>query len=219
MTTLDQRQQLIECATSQIAHHGYFQTTVSDIIEAAEVTEETFYAFFETKEDVVMSILSKGEEALLDVVKLGYRKNNDNVSGMVDSSIALFTNYFSFAKENRDLMMLMIRIRNGGDSAVAAFANRVNEDIEHAFFHNIQRAKDLGMLVDKRSTAVQAALLTSLVNGMMQRWLFANDPIDSISMLSPEDMAREIVQFEFFGFIGWHDEYRQCHENSKGRIE
>jgi AcrR family transcriptional regulator len=62
VTTLGRREQhkaatrtaLHEAALRMFAEHGYEQTTVRDIAEAAGVTERTFFRYFPAKEDLVL---------------------------------------------------------------------------------------------------------------------------------------------------------------------
>lgn len=49
------RETIVTVALELFAEHGYQQTTVADIAEAAEVSKGTVFAYFPTKEDIVFA--------------------------------------------------------------------------------------------------------------------------------------------------------------------
>ncbi|TDQ37676.1 TetR/AcrR family transcriptional regulator [Aureibacillus halotolerans] len=206
-------ERLIESAATCMARDGYYQTKISDIVKGAGVSQGTFYWYYKNKEDVVKAIFSEVEQGLLDVVKIGYRQTMGTRESMVASSVGLIASYLRYVREHRDAIRLLTRCRQDADPVVKELANKVVRHVEDAFFHNIQRAKALGMIPEQRSTDVQAALLMSLVDGMTYRWLFTEvDNDKDIGQLSPEALAEEIVSYEFFGMLGAPEEKRQMGE-------
>lgn len=76
------------------------------------------------------------------------------------------------------------------------------QKLEEAFQNNIQRATELGIL-PQNDPAIKSAMLVSLVEGMLERWLFS--PVHNHSILqkkSAKELAQEVVKFEFFGLLG-----------------
>jgi AcrR family transcriptional regulator len=59
------REALVEAAFELFGRKGFDATTVEDIAEAVEVSPRTFFRYFGTKEDVVLSIMGDQSAAML----------------------------------------------------------------------------------------------------------------------------------------------------------
>jgi len=182
------REQLLAIAVERFAKYGYHKTKISDIVAQAGVAQGTFYWYFKSKESIALEIIQSGKERLLQVIGKGYRTEPGTVQEMVQGSQRLLADIFRFARDNRYFMELLLTER------VA---------MEEAFRRNIQRAIEFGMLPESMDLHVRAALLMSLIEGIVARWLFGPVPPDSdLANLTPEQLAAEAVRFEFFGLLG-----------------
>ncbi|MMZ68492.1 hypothetical protein D1872_311850 [compost metagenome] len=75
--------------------------------------------------------------------------------------------------------------------------------MEKSFRRNIERAVELGMLPKSTDIHIRAALLMSLIEGIIARWLFGPSPAESnLAELTVDELAAEAVHFEFFGLLG-----------------
>lgn len=63
MTTINVPETLIRVATTLFSQRGYDATSVSDIVEAAEVTKGALYYYFSAKEDLLYAIHQRFIEA------------------------------------------------------------------------------------------------------------------------------------------------------------
>jgi AcrR family transcriptional regulator len=64
-----QRESVERAALDLFVRHGYEQTTVQDICDAAEVGHATFYRYFPTKEDVVFPYRDHDLDALTRLIR------------------------------------------------------------------------------------------------------------------------------------------------------
>ena len=60
------RAELISAAATVFAQRGVAKTTVSDIVKAAGVAQGTFYLYFESKDDVILGVVERLGEAMID---------------------------------------------------------------------------------------------------------------------------------------------------------
>lgn len=200
MSTLDNRRHLMEAALALFAQEGYHKTKVSDIVKQVGVAQGTFYWHFKNKEEIVLCILQEGEQALLNVIRSGYRQTEGDVDDMVESSRRLMTDLFSFAQANPDYMRLLFKTGQDAEEKICQHISHTLIAIEEAFERNIKRAQELQMLPKDSSSKRLAAMLVSLVLGTLERWLFSESPhLDNTTV---ESLAVEIVSFEFFGLLG-----------------
>ncbi|MGP4066195.1 TetR/AcrR family transcriptional regulator [Oceanobacillus sp. M65] len=205
ITTQDQgserREQILEVALKQFSDYGYHKTKVSDIVKAAGVAQGTFYWYFKSKEAIALEIIHNKETDLIAVVSQGYRESKVTVQEVVQASEKLFEDFFAFSQENKYFMRLLLKGMETEESVQSAILE-TRIKFEVAFQKNIERAAELGILPQK-DPMVQSALLVSLLEGMLERWLF--NPQQGYSKLqsqSAKQLAKDVVQFEFFGLLG-----------------
>ncbi|MED4351418.1 hypothetical protein P9265_03595 [Schinkia azotoformans] len=113
----------------------------------------------------------------------------------------MFEDFFTYSQQNHDFMKLLLQGIETEDSVQSAIL-KTRQKLEEAFQNNIQRATDLGIL-PKNDPSVQSAILVSLVEGILERWLFSPRLKHSVlQKKSAKELAQEVVKFEFFGLFG-----------------
>ncbi|MDQ0173242.1 TetR/AcrR family transcriptional regulator [Paenibacillus tundrae] len=198
----DRRNQIIRIALERFATQGYHQTKISDIVREAGVAQGTFYWHFKSKEAIASEIVLTGREKLLEAIGQGYRKDAGTVEDMVKASERLFTDLFSFAANNRYFMELLLKGIVTED-AVRRLVEETRNAVETAFRHNMERAMELGMLPRSMDIPLRAALLVSMIEGMITRWLFGSEDLhNEFSSMTASSLAMEAASFEFYGLLG-----------------
>lgn len=98
-------------------------------------------------------------------------------------------------------MKLLLKGIETEDSVQCAI-QETRQKVEYAFRNNIQRATELGILPEK-DPAIQAAMLVSLLEGILARWLFSSQGnYSNLQKRTACELAQEVVKFEFFGLLG-----------------
>ncbi len=199
---VDRKAQLIEIALEKFARLGYHQTKISDIVSEAGVAQGTFYWHFKSKEAIGLEIIGQGKERLLQVIDQGYRQDIGDIDDMVKASEALFLRLFDFAAANRHLMEILL-MGNGADQTMRQSISDARNAMEQGFRRNIRRAKELGMLPEEIDVELRAALLMSMCEGLLSRWLFGpGDMHAKIAQSAAGQLASELANFEFYGLLG-----------------
>src|SRR5438093_10868471 len=62
----DRREQLLDAALAVFSAEGYSSAKVSDIVGRAGVAQGTFYLYFRSKQEVVLALFERFQEALLE---------------------------------------------------------------------------------------------------------------------------------------------------------
>ncbi|MEK3704698.1 TetR/AcrR family transcriptional regulator [Paenibacillus sp. FSL R7-0198] len=198
----ERRDQIIRIAMERFATQGYHQTKISDIVREAGVAQGTFYWHFKSKEAIASEIVLTGKEKLLESIGQGYRKDAGSIEDMVKASERLFTDLFSFAAQNRYFMELLLK-GIVTEESVQRLVEETRNAVETAFRHNMERAIELGMLPESMDVPLRAALLVSMIEGMISRWLFGSDELHSkFSAMTASSLAAEAASFEFYGLLG-----------------
>ncbi|MTT31407.1 TetR family transcriptional regulator [Terrilactibacillus sp. BCM23-1] len=198
----NRKNELLTIAIKLFAEKGYHKTKISDIVKEAEVSQGTFYWYFKSKEAIALEIIQEGQHKLTGVISQGYRREFATTQDAVKASEKLFFEIFTFAEENRFLMELLLKGLEGESSIVLAI-NETKFKLERAFQKNIERAMQLQMLSNSNNAHMSAALLMSMIEGIIARWLFYPSFSDEfILQQSPEKLAKEVATFEFYGLLG-----------------
>lgn len=198
----ERRQELLGIAVELFAKNGYHKTKISDIVRHAGVAQGTFYWYFKSKEAIVLEIIANGREEITKVISQGYRVHSGTVVDMVQASELLLKNLFQYASENRYLMELLLG-SGTSDEAIRQAASETRLEMELAFRRNIERAMELGMLPNTIDPKLRAAMLLSLIEGMIARWLFGpQDPESPMSTITLDEISAQTARFEFFGLLG-----------------
>ena len=107
-----------------------------------------------------------------------------------------------FTEQNKDLMVLLFKGIKRTEESVHHAIEETREKLEEAFQQNIKRAMELEIL-PKKDPNLESALLMSLIEGMLIRWLFSSVSIhSSLQHQSAKELAQEVVKFEFYGLLG-----------------
>lgn len=197
----DRREQILEISLQLFAENGYHKTKISDIVREAGVAQGTFYWHFKSKEAIALEIIRIGQIHILEVIAQGYRQAPGTVQDAVKASEALFEDLLVFSQNNKYLMKLLLSGLESEESVnKAILETRIK--MQEAFQNNIKRAMELGILPNN-DPSLQAALLMSLIEGIIARWLLGpNSGQSNVTKKSPSEIAKEIVRFEFFGLLG-----------------
>ncbi|MFZ4453193.1 TetR/AcrR family transcriptional regulator [Salibacterium aidingense] len=201
--TEERKRQLLDVALEQFALNGYHKTKVSDVVREADVSQGTFYWYFQSKEEAALDVINEGKQKVLAVIEQGYRREEAAVEEMAASTTNLFYDLFTFADDNRHLMILLFIKGYGADLAIRKAVAETYKAIEEAFRRNLERAMELELLPKQTEPEVQAALITNMITGTISRWLFGpNLDINYQSHITAEKMARYAAEFEFYGIAG-----------------
>src|SRR3954465_15205498 len=66
LPTSDRREQLLDAALAVFGAEGYSAAKVSDIVGRAGVAQGTFYLYFRSKQEVMLALFERFQEALIE---------------------------------------------------------------------------------------------------------------------------------------------------------
>jgi AcrR family transcriptional regulator len=137
------RDALIEAAMGLFAVQGYDHTAVHEITDAVDVSERTFFRYFASKEDLVLSFVRDGAAAFAEALVArppqeepltaarhafqmslrqlpggaGEAASYLSVMGLVDSTPALLAAYLRYVHDHDDEIIQVLAQREGVDPA------------------------------------------------------------------------------------------------------
>jgi AcrR family transcriptional regulator len=119
------RHRLLEGMAQAVAARGYADTTIADIVRAAEVSRRTFYEHFDTKSACLVALYVAASRNALDVLRAAIDPTQD-WEGQAETAL---TAYFDCLAQNPVLMRtLFVEILGLGSEGLAA-RRRVNQEL------------------------------------------------------------------------------------------
>ncbi len=180
-------QSLIDAARALIVDHGYNHVDILDITNHADVSKATFYTHFPNKEACVRELMEQGFDALVEEL-LGVEQDIGPM--WVEASL---TRVFSWAQENRELLLIMV----GG-----AASSQLNVFGRQYMAQVVERTLLSRRMVFEVPPAytpeIQAQVVTGIMIQMLGWWL-END-----TGYTPGEMALMVRSILQYG-LGEHD--------------
>ena len=92
---------LLEKAVELFSSNGYYETKISDIVKAADLTQPTFYLYFQSKETLFNDLHEHFQNNVYEILSQNILKNeNGNIIKEIHSDLS---NIFTYFVENPNL--------------------------------------------------------------------------------------------------------------------
>ncbi|MDY7032128.1 MAG: TetR/AcrR family transcriptional regulator [Thermodesulfobacteriota bacterium] len=188
---LKRRQDIIDAACTVLSEKGFASATVDDVSERVELAKGTIYLYFQTKEELFMSVFIKGLDNLLEK----YRETADLDLEPADMLERLALSFYRYYKEDinyiktsayllhEDIMNKIPAQLTDEINQKAGMAMKIIRDV-------IQRGIDKGDFADVDSRRV-ARILWGLSIGIAQTTVMR------IHLNVPEDNVKDLLISSF----------------------
>ena len=140
--------------------HGYAETTVEQIAEAAEISTATFYRYFRTKEEVVLN-LDYSQFLRKFFAEL---PEDETLEAMIR---ALYGNLAAWIEADRELFVTRDRLLNSVPDLQARIGSRRKGMLA---FLALLLAPRLGVLPDNRDLRLAVAILVAAESETVFQW-------------------------------------------------
>ncbi|WP_332651206.1 TetR/AcrR family transcriptional regulator [Lysinibacillus sp. 54212] len=94
---------LLEKAIELFSTHGYHQTKISDIVKAANLTQPTFYLYFQSKESLFNDLNEEFQNKLMEIMDDGLLQSSQQTKNIKARLFENFKNIFNYFVENPNL--------------------------------------------------------------------------------------------------------------------
>lgn len=173
------RQAILKAAQQQFATRGYKETSVADIMNAADLGTGTFYNYFQSKEEVLMALLGDSVE----MVEAAVRSEKEAGGTFVDLLAAGIKATASFLDENRYVLPLFL-------AASERAAEPRSQEAEHGsatpgFKGIFEEIISQGQLAGEIRNDVPAELIAEMLHSIYQAAAFSKLEIpfrDNVAM-------------------------------------
>ena len=175
------KQLLLEKAIEQFSTHGYHQTKISDIVKAANLTQPTFYLYFQSKESLFNDLNEQFQKNLDDIFADGQvePKNEQDVHNTVQANL---TSIFSFFAENPKL------------TRIGFYESEQAADVKDKLVQQIMKDLNTEKHQVAASNHVKTRTLAESLLGTIERLTLTNLLTKESE---PEKLAQDIMEIYF----------------------
>ena len=172
---------LLEKAIELFSTFGYHQTKISDIVKSANLTQPTFYLYFQSKETLFNDLNEKFHNELTEIFSSSANDINDGKFG-IDLIQGSLTHIFNYFIENPNLTKIGFYEAEQSSTVkemlVSKLIHILNTQLNDS---NIVKMVDANILAESLVGSVERLTLTNLLT----------------NKTNPEQLAKEICMIYF----------------------
>lgn len=200
----DSKRDLIMAAGARVFPElGFHKATVEDVIKAAGVARSTFYAYFSSKRELFIYVVTARTNDIVEIVRIGVNSIIAQfelpavhpMTSLFEEPLALLsTEVFAFVRRNRGVAKVFLHEMVGADEEFSRIYNDFQEQLVDQFQRLIECGIKTGVMrkIDPRTAA------EFIVSGHMYlaRSFSAGRP-----SLNIETVAHQFSDLQFRGLI------------------
>jgi AcrR family transcriptional regulator len=179
----DTRDKLLRTARQLFEHDGYDATSVSRIVEAAEVSRGTFYLYFDSKRDIFGALMDEISSGLV-ALQTGSWEGGGGPDRMIRHAIET---YVVFYRGHARMMAVLEQLAayDADCRALRLEMRRAVAQRAELFIASLQRREVIPATVDPRYAALA---LTGMVDRFAYVWLILGEELEEEQVV--ENLAR-----------------------------
>jgi AcrR family transcriptional regulator len=162
---------LIAAALELFAAQGYDHTAVHEITEAVDVSERTFFRYFASKEDLVLSFIGDGAAAFAEA--LAARPAQEEPLAAARNALQISIRDLSGGQSLANYLSAM-RLIDSTPALLAAYLRHLHEQ-DHKVIEVLAQREGVDPVADRRPR-VLAAVIGALVFLSDRDWRAGDDP-------------------------------------------
>lgn len=186
------REEIVAAASGVFSEHGYHNTTVARVIDAAGISRGTFYLYFDSKETLFLELIERFVLRIVEVVTIVD-------VGCADPTAEILANVrrvVDVVFENRDLTVLVFRQNMGVNPEVDARLLRL-----YGFLHEMVEGALINGARSGLTREVDAPIVATALIGAMKEIFYRYLVVDPVSEPDREGVARALLDFGLRGLL------------------
>lgn len=192
-TTSPKTEQLLRAATDVFYEHGFHRAKVSDITEAANVAQGTFYLYFSSKDEIFLELLQRFAADLQDAVLDFSWIDIQSVDEATRESQRLLVSIFSVCADQRKAAALFFGAAPAVSEEAGAILEQFLADAEVITAGYLTDGMKVGHVRPLDLEVVSRAIVGYIVH-TLTRTIIRDGQNDDF-----EKLAAELLTFEFYG--------------------
>lgn len=172
---------LLEKAMELFSTNGYHETKISDIVKAANLTQPTFYLYFQSKESLYKDLIDQFQNEFFAIVQNDLESNTSAKSSFTNQVRESLINIFAYFADNLYLTKIGFYDSDEAESIKEKFAQVVSNKLQADHSMDFSTEIEAKIFADTIVGAVERLTLTALFTELRK----------------PEQLATDIVNIYF----------------------
>ena len=165
----DKRDLILKAATKLFAHRGFFNAQVADVAREAGIAAGTVYLYFQSKDDLLISIFERTMHEGLDAAKQALA----GVSDPVERLRRLARVHLERLGQDRDLaVVFQVELRQS-TKFMERFSSTLLQDYLHAIRDAVADAQTAGLFRCEVSPTFAAKMIYGALDEMATNWILS----------------------------------------------
>jgi len=184
-------QEILEAAFLEFSRNGYAMTTLDQIAERAGVTKGTIYVYFESKEQLFISMVRELMKATLDTVQDMFERHDGSSADLLRAQFSFIYQHLVEDRRRREVVRMLI----SEASRFPELADRYHQDIHRPCLDMLQKAIQRGMDRGeiRRSAVTDCPLVIIAPIALVDLWMMMFDDRHPLDLKSYFDAHLELV--------------------------
>ena len=179
----ERREQLLSVALTVFAKHGYHDTSMNDVADAAGITKPVLYQHFASKRELFLDVIEEAGHRMISAITTHATTDTD---GRRRTELG-FRAYFTWVAEDHDAFMLLFGSGSRRDAefadAVRQFTSKVADAIEPLITADIDASH-------RRTLAYAIVGMTEAISRRL---------VEDGAKFDPEFVARQVSDLAWAG--------------------
>jgi AcrR family transcriptional regulator len=183
--------EILEAAFLEFSRNGYATTTLDQIAERAGVTKGTIYVYFESKEQLFISMVHELMKATLDTVQKLFERHDGSTADLLRAQFSFIYQHLVEDRRRREVVRMLI----SEASRFPELADRYHQDIHRPCLDMLQKAIQRGMDRGeiRRSAVTDCPLVIIAPIALVDLWMMMFDDRHPLDLKSYFDAHLELV--------------------------
>ena len=184
-------QEILEAAFLEFSRNGYAMTTLDQIAERAGVTKGTIYVYFESKEQLFISMVRELMKATLDTVQDMFERHDGSTADLLRAQFSFIYQHLVEDRRRSEVVRMLI----SEASRFPELADRYHQDVHRPCLDMLQKAIQRGMDRGeiRRSAVTDCPLVIIAPIALVDLWMMMFDDRHPLDLKSYFDAHLELV--------------------------
>jgi AcrR family transcriptional regulator len=191
---MDQRRmrkaEILKAAQNIISQKGYADTSIADILEAADISRGTFYIYFESREAVFQELIDGFIRQLMERI-ISVRKEDGDPVQLLFANVKRVVDLLF---DNRELTVILLREAVAHDRSVDQKLHRLYSFLHQKLANALANGAEWGLIRHVDKDVVSLALIGSIKEVLYQFLVVRKD-----EKLDRDTISRELLSFALQG--------------------
>ncbi len=166
---------ILDAAVRVFAREGYSKTSVSEIIDEADVARGTFYLYFKSKKDIFTSLLDRFMmELAQNVAKINALHSHGSIEDLAQHFRDMASDLIQTLTHNRLLAKIILLDSNGLEASFDAKLHLFYDQLAQIIEYNLDNNIKAGIFRTCQTNVVARCMMGS-VKEMLSVWIHHDD--------------------------------------------